>query len=172
MIKTYISFNGKLLLWSGCIGFESKKRTMARKDLKRTHGRRKIPLPTAAEMRLLQILWDKGEATVEDVVNAHPEKKRPNYKTTQTLLRIMEQKGFITHEAQGRVFVFRPLISRKTVDHGFVQALLSQNFSGSASGLLVNLLEASPVDQKELDELEAYLREYRKRSQLEDPHHE
>jgi BlaI family transcriptional regulator, penicillinase repressor len=145
---------------------------MRRAGLKGARGKQKIPLPTAAEMRLLQILWDKGEATVEDVVNAHPAKKRPNYKTTQTLLRIMEQKGFITHEAQGRVFVFRPLISRKTVDHGFVQALLSQNFSGSASGLLVNLLEASPVDQKELDELEAYLREYRKRSQFDDPHHE
>ncbi|MGC1299575.1 MAG: BlaI/MecI/CopY family transcriptional regulator [Alloacidobacterium sp.] len=145
---------------------------MAGKGIKRTRGKQKVPLPTAAEMRLLQILWDKGEATVEDVVNAHPAKKRPNYKTTQTLLRIMEQKGFIAHEAQGRVFVFSPLISRKTVDHGFLQALLSQNFKGSASGLLVNLLEASPVDQKELDELEAYLREYRKRSQLDDPHHE
>jgi BlaI family transcriptional regulator, penicillinase repressor len=145
---------------------------MAGKDIRRTRGKQKVPLPTTAEVRLLQILWDKGEATVEDVVNAHIAKKKPNYKTIQTLLRIMEQKGFITHEAQGRVFVFKPLISRKTVDHGFVKALLSQNFKGSASGLLVNLLEASPVDQKELDELEAYLREYRKRSQLDDPHHE
>ena len=145
---------------------------MAGKGIKRTHGKQKVPLPTTAEMRLLQILWDKGEATVEDVVNAHLAKKKPNYKTTQTLLRIMEQKGFITHEAQGRVFIFRPLISRKTVDHGFVQALLLQNFRGSAAGLLVNLLEASPVDQKELDELEAYLREYRKRSQFDDTDHE
>jgi predicted transcriptional regulator len=117
-------------------------------------------------MRLLQILWDRAEATVEDVVTAHPAKQRPNYKTTQTLLRIMEQKGFITHESRGRVFVFKPLISRKTIDHRSVKALLSQNFGGSAAGLLVNLLEASPVEKQELDELEAYIREYRKKNEI------
>jgi BlaI family transcriptional regulator, penicillinase repressor len=127
----------------------------------------KIPLPTAAESRLLHILWDKGEATVEAVVNAHPEEERPNYKTTQTLLRIMEQKGLITHESRGRVFVFRPLIDRKTIDQRAVQALLSQNFAGSARDLFVNLLEAGPVKEEELDELESYIREYRKRSEAE-----
>jgi predicted transcriptional regulator len=145
---------------------------MARKGQNKIQERRKFLLPSPAEVRLLHILWDKGEATVEDVVKAHPVKKRPNYKTTQTLLRIMEQKGFIAHESQGRVFVFRPLISRKTVDHGFVRTLLSQNFGGSASGLFVNLLEAAPMPKKELDELEEYLREYRKKSELNDPDQE
>ena len=102
------------------------------------------------------------------MVNAHPEKERPNYKTTQTLLRIMEQKGFIAHEARGRVFVFRPLVSRKTIDQLSVQALVSRNFRGSAAGLLINLLEASSIKKKELDELEAYIREYRKRYELGD----
>ena len=106
-----------------------------------------------------------GEATVEEVVSAHAEKERPNYKTTQTLLRIMEQKGFITHENRGRVFVFRPLVSRKTIDDLSVQALVSRNFNGSAAGLLINLLEASPIKKNELDELEAYIQEYRKRSE-------
>jgi BlaI family penicillinase repressor len=114
-------------------------------------------------MRLLQILWDREEATVEEVVNAHSEKERPNYKTTQTLLRIMEKKSFITHEARGRVFVFKPLDSRKTIDHLSVQTLVSRNFHGSAAGLLINLLESSPLKKKELDELEAYIREYRKK---------
>jgi BlaI family transcriptional regulator, penicillinase repressor len=119
-------------------------------------------------MRLLQILWDREEGTVEDVVNAHPQKEHPNYKTTQTLLRIMEQKGFITHESRGRVFVFRPSVSRKTIDHLSIQTLVSRNFRGSTSGLLINLLEASPIKKKQLDELEAYIREYRKRYELGD----
>jgi predicted transcriptional regulator len=117
-------------------------------------------------MRLLQILWNREEATVEEVVNAHPEKERPNYKTTQTLLRIMEQKRFIAHESRGRVFVFKPLVSRKTIDHLSVQALISRNFHGSAAELVVNLLETSPIKNKELDELEAYIREYRKKRGL------
>ena len=124
---------------------------------------KQLTVPTAAEMRLLQILWDLEQATVEDVVNAHSEKERPNYKTTQTLLRIMEKKSFIAHEAQGRVFVFKPLVSRKTIDSLSVQALLARNFHGSAAGLVMNLLEASSIKKTELDELEAYIREYRRK---------
>ena len=122
-----------------------------------------LTVPTAAEMRLLQILWSLEEATVEDVVNAHHHKERPNYKTTQTLLRIMEKKSFIAHEARGRVFIFKPLVARKTIDDLSVQALVSRNFHGSAAGLLMNLLEANPIKKKELDELEAFIREYRKK---------
>jgi predicted transcriptional regulator len=141
---------------------------MRKKLLKVGREKQQLSVPTPAEMRLLQVLWDREEGTVDDVVNAHPERERPNYKTTQTLLRIMEQKGFITHESRGRVFVFRPLVSRKAIDHLSIQALVSRNFRGSASGLLVNLLEASPIKKKQLDELEAYIREYRKRYQLGD----
>ncbi|HVC89910.1 MAG TPA: BlaI/MecI/CopY family transcriptional regulator [Acidobacteriaceae bacterium] len=135
---------------------------MPGKRLKESRGRQ---LPTASELRLLQILWESGEATVEDVVNAHVPRDRPNYKTTQTLLRIMEQKGFIAHESRGRVFVFKPLISRKTIDHRSVRALLSRNFGGSATGLFLNLLETTTVKEKDLDELEAQIREYRRKNE-------
>ncbi len=123
---------------------------------------KQLSVPTAGELRLLQILWDLEEGTVEDVVNAHSQKERPNYKTTQTLLRIMEKKLFITHEVRGRVFVFKPLVSRKKIDHLCVRNLVSRNFRGSAAGLLLNLLESTPIKKRELDELEAYIREYRK----------
>ena len=126
---------------------------------------KQLTVPTAAEMRLLQVLWTLEEATVEAVVNGHSPKERPNYKTTQTLLRIMEKKSFITHETRGRVFVFKPLVSRKTIDDLSVQALVQRNFHGSSAGLLMNLLETKPIKQKELDDLEAYLREYRKKQE-------
>ncbi len=128
----------------------------------KTRPAKQLTVPTAAEMRLLQILWDMEEGTVEDVVNAHNPKERPNYKTTQTLLRIMEKKSFLTHETRGRVFVFKPLVSRKKIDHLCVQTLVSRNFRGSAAGLLLNLLESTPMKKQELDQLEAYIREYRK----------
>jgi predicted transcriptional regulator len=136
---------------------------MRNKLLRGARGKQQLSVPTAAEMRLLQILWEREESTVEEVVNAHPEKERPHYKTTQTLLRIMEQKGFIVHESRGRVFVFRPLVSRKAIDDLSLQALLSRNFNGSVSTLLIKLLEASPFKKKGLDELEAHIREHRKR---------
>jgi BlaI family transcriptional regulator, penicillinase repressor len=141
---------------------------MRKKLLKVGREKQQLSVPTPAEMRLLQVLWDREEGTVDDVVNAHPERERPNYKTTQTLLRIMEQKGFIAHESRGRVFVFQPLVSKKMIDQLSIQALVARNFRGSASGLLINLLESSPIKEKQLDELEAYIREYRKRYQLGD----
>jgi BlaI family penicillinase repressor len=141
---------------------------MRNKLLKGARVKQQLSIPTPAEMRLLQVLWDREEATVDEVVNAHPEKERPNYKTTQTLLRIMEQKGFITHETRGRVFVFRPVVSRKAVDSLSVRTLVARNFRGSAAGLLINLLETGSIKKKELDELEAYLREYRKKYEIRD----
>lgn len=123
-------------------------------------------IPTSGELRLMQVLWEIGEATVEDVVNAHPVRNRPNYKTTQTLLRIMEEKGFIKHSCRGRVFVFTPLVSRKAVGQRSLKALLAQNFGGSPAGLFLNLLEATPVKEKDLEELEFHIREYRKKNGL------
>ena len=82
----------------------------------------------------------------------------------------MEQKGFIDHEIRGRVFVFKPLISRKTIDHRSVQTLLSRNFGGSATGLFLNLLEATAVKEKDLDELEAQIRAYGKKSESSSEH--
>jgi predicted transcriptional regulator len=118
-------------------------------------------LPTRAEMRILHVLWELGQATVEEVINHHAFNPRPNYKTTQTILRIMEEKGLVNHVSRGRVFVFAPCVTREQVGRLSVQTLLQQNFGGSPAELLVNLLEAAPVNESELDELEGLIRKYR-----------
>jgi len=109
-----------------------------------------------------QTLWDLGQGTVEDVINQHSPATRPNYKTTQTILRIMEQKGLVRHESRGRVFVFQPCVTREKIGRLSVQNLLHQNFGGSTTELMVNLLETTRVDEKELKELESLIRNYRK----------
>ncbi|HLJ87215.1 MAG TPA: BlaI/MecI/CopY family transcriptional regulator [Candidatus Angelobacter sp.] len=126
-------------------------------------AKRKSVLPTRSELRLLQALWDLGQGTVEDVINHLGSTNRPNYKTTQTILRIMEQKSLIHHISRGRVFVFAPRVTREEVGRLSVRNLLDQNFGGSPVELLVNLLEASPVKETELDELEALIRNYRQK---------
>jgi BlaI family penicillinase repressor len=136
---------------------------MANRTAKSGLEKRPLTVPTAAEMRLLHVLWDQEEATVEEVVNAHHEKERPNYKTTQTLLRIMEKKGYIVHKSRGRVFVFRPVVSRKVIENLSVQTMISRNFRGSMAGLIINRLESVPVKKKEIETLEAYIQDYRKK---------
>lgn len=121
----------------------------------------KTVLPTRAELRILQVLWEIGTGTVEDVISHSSLTPKPNYKTTQTILRIMEEKSLVRHISRGRVFVFEPCVSREQVGRLSVQTLLEQNFGGSPSELLINLLESGPVKESELEELEALIRNYR-----------
>lgn len=117
--------------------------------------------PTRAELRILQALWDLGQATVEEVINHPSFSAPPNYKTTQTILRIMEDKGLARHTSRGRVFVFEALVTREQVGRLSVRTLLDQTFGGSPAKLLVNLLEAGSVDEAELNELEALIQKFR-----------
>ncbi|HWB32868.1 MAG TPA: BlaI/MecI/CopY family transcriptional regulator [Acidobacteriaceae bacterium] len=128
--------------------------------------RNRTSLPTTSEMRILHAVWALGEATVEQIVNFFPEDERPNYKTTQAFLRIMENKGFVRHTARGRVFVFQAIVEKDDVDQRSVEALLTQNFGGSATGLFVNLLESDTVPASEIAALEEMIREYKKRKNI------
>lgn len=124
-------------------------------------SRRAKAFPTRAELRILNALWDLGQGTVEDVIRHRTFSPRPNYKTTQTLLRIMEQKGLVRHLVRGRGFLFEPCVSREEVGKVSVRRLLEQNFGGSPAELLVNLLESNSVAEEELEELESLIRKYR-----------
>jgi BlaI family transcriptional regulator, penicillinase repressor len=117
--------------------------------------------PTRAELRILRALWELESGTIEEIIRHPSFSSPPNYKTTQTILRIMEEKGLARHTTGGRVFVFEPVVSREWVEKLSVRTLLEQNFGGSPAKLLVNLLESGPVDEHELEELEALIRNYR-----------
>lgn len=119
-------------------------------------------LPTKGEMRIMNVLWDLGEATVEDVIKHPSFSAPPNYKTTQTLLRIMEDKGLARHIKKGRVFVFLPTVTREQVTRLSVQTLLNHNFSGFLTQMMVGIIETGTVKESELEELENLIRSYRK----------
>ncbi|HXA84705.1 MAG TPA: BlaI/MecI/CopY family transcriptional regulator [Candidatus Dormibacteraeota bacterium] len=123
---------------------------------------RKNPVPpTRAELRILKALWELNSGTIEEIIHHPSFASPPNYKTTQTILRIMEEKGLARHTTGGRVFVFEPAVSRDWVEKMCVRTILEQNFGGSPAKLLVNLLESGPVADRELEELEALIRNYR-----------
>jgi BlaI family transcriptional regulator, penicillinase repressor len=123
---------------------------------------RKNPVPpTRAELRILNALWELKSGTIEEIIHHPSFSSSPNYKTTQTILRIMEEKRLARHTTGGRVFVFEPAVSREWVEKMCVRTMLEQNFGGSPAKLLVNLLESGPVADEELEELEALIRNYR-----------
>jgi BlaI family transcriptional regulator, penicillinase repressor len=120
-------------------------------------------LPTNAELAILNALWELKEATVDDVVARLPSNPPANYKTVQSLLRIMENKRFVRHTVRGRAFVFSPRVTRDEVGGSLTKNLLDRTFQGSASALMMNLLDSNHVNNKELDALEALIQGYRER---------
>ena len=118
-------------------------------------------LPTRGEMRILNALWELGQATVEQVIKHPSFATPPNYKTTQTLLRIMEEKGLAQHTNRGRVFIFSACVTREQVARLSVQNLLEQTFAGSLTDMMVGVIETGSVQEAELAELEALIRNYR-----------
>jgi len=118
-------------------------------------------LPTRAEFRILEVLWKAGRGTVDDIVTGLDSKPPANYKTVQTLLRIMEKKMFVRHQTRGRAFVFVPCVKRAEVMRRSIRDLLQHNFGGSPTELMINLLEGEHIDESELTELEAVIRRFR-----------
>jgi predicted transcriptional regulator len=122
-------------------------------------------LPTPAELRLLDVLWQLGEGTIEEILQASDETPPPNYKTVQTFLRIMENKKLVTHRVQGRAFVFRARVQREEVNRLSVHSLLNRHFGGSRSDLLLNLLEDERIDPAELKAMEEMIHRHRQAKQ-------
>lgn len=128
---------------------------------RRTRSASKVVLPTNAELPILNVLWEIGEGAVQDIVDRLPSSPRANYKTVQSLLRIMENKGFVRHKTRGRAFIFSSRVTRDEVGGVSAKRLLDRNFQGSYAAMLVNLLDGNDVKEQELDELEALIQRYR-----------
>lgn len=101
----------------------------------------------------MRVLWRRDRATVSDVLADLDERPRPAYNTVLTMLRILEQKGYVSHEKDGRAFVYTARIGAADARRSAVDHLLGRLFDGSPSLLLLNLLEHGPVDASEIARL-------------------
>src|SRR5688500_13482353 len=112
--------------------------------------RPKSPTLTDGELRLMRVLWDKGESTVTDVVAALQTRPKPAYNTVLTLLRILEKKGYVSHRKDGRAFIFRPLVGRADARRSALSTLVNRFFEGSPHLLVLNLLEDDELSAETL----------------------
>jgi predicted transcriptional regulator len=116
-------------------------------------ARGRSPSLTDGEARLMAVLWQKQKATVSDVVTALKGRRPVNYSTVQTMLRILEEKGYVVHEKAGRAFVYRPIVSQPQARRKALSHLMSRLFDNSPSLLVLNVLENEQIDPVELDRL-------------------
>jgi len=115
-------------------------------------GKKRLIL-TKLELLLMKIIWEKGKVTVHEVQQALPPENPLAYTTILTMLRILESKGFLKHDVQGRTYVYCPLVKQDEVSQGMLKDLLDRLFDGSKVALLNTLLEAGRISQEELQEL-------------------
>jgi predicted transcriptional regulator len=113
-------------------------------------ARRRSPALTEGELRIMHVLWARGRATVGEVVDALDKANRPAYNTVLTMLRILERKGFATHEQAGRAYVYVPLIGREAARRRALSQLLNGFFDGSPELLVLNLLGRDEPDEDDL----------------------
>ncbi|RPI56746.1 MAG: BlaI/MecI/CopY family transcriptional regulator [Acidobacteria bacterium] len=121
--------------------------------------RPKSPTMTDGELRLMRVLWDKGQATVGEVVAALKTSPKPAYNTVLTLLRIMEKKGYVSHRKEGRAFTFLPEIDRADASRSALQTLVNRFFDGSPRLLMLNLLEEEQLEPEALKQLRERIEE-------------
>lgn len=114
---------------------------------------------TEAELRLMKILWRRGESAVTDLVAAMPEGEPLAYNSVLTTIRILEQKGYVAHRQEGRAFVYRPLVAEQEASRSEVKHVLSRFFGNSRERLLLTLLGDGEISQDELERLKAAIRE-------------
>lgn len=121
--------------------------------------RKKSPTLTEAELRLMNVLWEKGTASVGDVVEALPRGADLAYNSVLTTMRILEQKGYIRHKKSGRAFVYYPVVARNQASESEIRYLARRFFNDSRELLVLNLLKDETLDEEELKRIRQMLDE-------------
>lgn len=114
--------------------------------------KRKIKELTKAELQIMQLLWDKERAYINDLLEQMPNPK-PAYNTVSTIVRILEKKGFVSHDTFGNTHQYFPKIDRDTYLNSFMHGILNSFFSGSVSNLVSFLSKKENLSIVEADEL-------------------
>ncbi len=118
---------------------------------------RKSPTLTEAELRLMEVLWQKGPATVQQVLQDLPEKTPLAYNSVLTTIRILEKKGYVKHVKDGRAYVYTPLVKRQEATRSEIRRLVNRFFGSSHELLVLNILKDQSVDAAELKRLRKML---------------
>ncbi|MEO8258345.1 MAG: BlaI/MecI/CopY family transcriptional regulator [Acidobacteriota bacterium] len=105
---------------------------------------------TDAELRVMRVLWDRQRATVAAVVDGLAGTPTPAYNTVLTILGILERKGYVTHEKDGRAFVYLPLVGRSEARQSALSQVLKRFFDDSPRLLVLDLLGHERTDADEL----------------------
>jgi BlaI family penicillinase repressor len=122
-------------------------------------ARKPTPGLTDGETRIMNVLWARGRATVGEVVSLLPKHRPVAYNTVQTMLRILESKGYVSHDQAGRAFVYYPIVGQHAARRKALGHLLDALFDSSPSLLMLDLLEDERLGPAEIKRLKQMIDE-------------
>ena len=114
---------------------------------------------TEAELRLMDVLWQKGRATVQQLLVALPENRSLAYNSVLTTIRILESKGYVKHAKDGRAHLYIPVVGRQEATRSEIRHLIQRFFRNSHEMLVLNILQDESIDAEELQRLRSMLEE-------------
>jgi predicted transcriptional regulator len=120
-------------------------------------ARNKSATLTEAELRIMNVLWDRGSATVHEVLQAFPDNPPLAYNSVLTIIRILEKKAYVKHVKDKRAHVYTAQVNRKDATRFEVRHLISRFFGNSHEQLVLNVLEETSIDAAELNRLRQLL---------------
>jgi predicted transcriptional regulator len=115
--------------------------------------RKQSPTLTEAELRIMDVLWQKGPGTVQQVLEWLPVKPALAYNSVLTTIRILEKKGYVGHLKDGRAHVYQPLVDQREASRSEIRHLLSRFFRNSHEALLLNILQDEEISEQEAKRL-------------------
>jgi len=116
-------------------------------------GRKKQPSVSPLENDVMNVLWSRGAATAADVQAALETKRRLKESTVRTLLLRLETKGFVTHDVDGRTYVYRAKVDRQNIATQAVRGIVERFCSGSVESLLVGIVDGDLITAAKLRQL-------------------
>jgi BlaI family transcriptional regulator, penicillinase repressor len=129
----------------------------------KTGARVRAPL-TDLESEVMRVVWNGGRCSVEDVHRVVGRKRDLKEATVRTLLRRLEQKGYLAHEAEGRAYVYRAVEPARNLAARAVRQIIDRFCEGSVEELVSGMVDANMLTDEEFERLERYVRARRKES--------
>ena len=118
---------------------------------------RQSPTLTEAELRIMDVLWEKGSGSVQAVLDALPPRPALAYNSVLTTIRILEKKGYVKHVKDGRAHIYVPVVARKDASRSEIRHLIRRFFGDSHEELVLNIFQEGDLDVAELDRLKQML---------------
>jgi BlaI family penicillinase repressor len=117
----------------------------------------KVIKPTEGELEILQVLWNRGQASVREVHETILQYKEAGYTTTLKLMQIMYEKGLVSRDDSSKIHIYRANVSREKTQNQFVGKMISTLFGGSSTQLVMQALGNHVPNKEELEEIQQLL---------------